>query len=162
MNRSVSSHANARRRTPARRSDLQDVPRRHSLRPARRKRALHKTGSAYFWTAAEDRLLARTMNAPYRPDATRELAQRINRSLLALEARRRVKFGRLAPAPRPWAPREDRLLGTRLDTDVAELTRRHPGVVPARRRRLGILHMQATDLTIRRLRPRPCAPLRLG
>jgi hypothetical protein len=78
------------------------------------------------------------MKEPRDHHATRELAKRLGRSQLAVENHRRARFGRVQPAPRPWTPREDRLLGTRTDEAVARLIDRHWGTVAARRRRLGI------------------------
>lgn len=90
------------------------------------------------WTKAEDRLLAQSLKEPRRRNATRELARQLGRSQAAVEMRRRKKFGRVQRTPRAWTRREERLLGTRSDTEVARLINRHLGVVHKRRHRLGI------------------------
>ena len=90
------------------------------------------------WTQAEERLLAQTLKAPRRARATRELAKQLGRSQAALETHRRAKFGRVLHAPRPWTRREERLLGTRSDKQVAQLIGCKPHVVTTRRYRLGI------------------------
>jgi len=78
------------------------------------------------------------MKGPRNRHATRELAKRLGLSQAAVEIHRRAKFGRVQRAPRAWTPREDRLLGTRRDAEVARLTGRHPATVLGRRRWLGI------------------------
>jgi len=130
-----SRHTKALTRNLPRRADVQVASRQPFRRSGNR---TAKAGSAWFWTAEEERLLAQTMKEPRDPHATRELAKRLGRSQLAVENHRRARFGRVQPAPRPWTPREDRLLGTRTDEAVARLTDRHWGTVAARRRRLGI------------------------
>ncbi len=120
------------------------LPHRPDSRVARRRRSRRsgsrrvKAGSAYFWTAEEERLLAQTMKESRNRHATRELAKRLDRSQAAVECHRRAKFGRLQRTPRAWTRREDRLLGTRTDAEVARLTSRHPSTVKKRRSRLGI------------------------
>ena len=121
-----------------------DLPRGPDAPVARRRRSRRsrshtvKARSAYFWTAEDERLLARTMKGPRNRHATRELAKRLGLSQAAVETHRRAKFGRVQRAPRAWTPREDRLLGTRRDAEVARLIGRHPATVLGRRRRLGI------------------------
>src|ERR1039457_3004175 len=107
-------------------------------RPRRSSSHMVRADSAYFWTAEEDHLLAQTMKEPRNPHATRELAKRFGRSQAAVENHRRAKFGRVQRAPRAWTPREDRLLGSRTDAEVARLTGRNRSAVTSRRHRLGI------------------------
>jgi len=52
--------------------------------------------------------------------------------------RRRHKFGRVQPVPRPWKRWEERYLGIRMDPEVARLIGRNPAAVAKHRRRLGI------------------------
>ena len=135
MKHLVSNHTKALSRKPSHRPDSQVARRRRSRRSGSRR---VKAGSAYFWTAEEERLLAQTMKESRNRHATRELAKWLDRSQVAVETHRRVKFGRLQRAPRAWTRREDRLLGTRTDAEVARLTSRHPSTVKKRRSRLGI------------------------
>ena len=58
--------------------------------------------------------------------------------MVAVENRRRLKFGRVQPTPRPWKRSEERYLGIRMDPEVARLIGRHPAVVAEHRRQLGI------------------------
>src|ERR1017187_5043056 len=126
MKHPVSRHTKALSRRLPRRPDPQ-IARRRRSHPSSSHRG--KAGSAYFWTAEEERLLAQTMKEPRNLHATRELAKRFGRSQVAVENHRRAKFGRVQRAPRAWTPREDRLFGTRTDAEVARLTHRHRGTV---------------------------------
>ena len=102
------------------------------------------------WTKAEERLLAQTLKAPRGRHAVRELAKKLGRSPVAVELHRRIKFGLVQGAPRVWTRREDRLLGTRSDKEVAQIIGCKSGVVSARRYRLGI--------TSALRKPRPWTP----
>lgn len=182
MKHRISRHTKARSRKPARRPESQVARRRRSRRSRVQTTAMIKRGRAYYWTAAEDRLLgkqpdaevarlvgraiaavarrrqeagiifrpnprwtkaedrllAQSLKEPRRRNATRELARQLGRSQAAVEMRRRKKFGRVQRTPRAWTRREERLLGTRSDAEVARLINRHLSVVHKRRHRLGI------------------------
>ena len=58
--------------------------------------------------------------------------------MVAVENRRRHKFGRVQPTPQPWKRSEESYLGIRMDPEVARLIDRHPSVVAKHRRQLGI------------------------
>ena len=90
------------------------------------------------WTEAEERLLAQAWNGPRRKSLTRDLSKKLGRSQASIEMHRRLRFGRVQRRPRPWTPREDRLLGTRMDSEVARLLDRERSTVSTRRARLGI------------------------
>ena len=112
MKQSVSRHTQALNKQLPRSPDPQVARRWRSRRSSSH---TVKARSAYFWTAEDERLLARTMKGPRNRHATRELAKRLGLSQAAVEIHRRAKFGRVQRAPRAWTPREDRLLGTRRD-----------------------------------------------
>ena len=121
---------------------MPDSPRAHRRKPASPpssppRRKVQKAGHAYFWTKEEDRLLAKALKSWQRTSG-RELARRLGRSVVAVENRRRLKFGRVQPTPRPWKRSEERYLGIRMDPEVARLIGRHPAVVAEHRRQLGI------------------------
>jgi hypothetical protein len=90
------------------------------------------------WTEAEERLMAQAWKRPRRRSFTRELSKKLGRSQAAVEIHRRLRFGRVQRRPRPWTRREERLLGTRSDKEIAKLLDRGIAVVLQRRHRLGI------------------------
>jgi hypothetical protein len=81
MEHAGSRNTKALNRTPPRKPDVQ-VARQQPFHRSGNRTA--KAGSAWFWTAEEERLLAQTMKEPRDPDATRELAKRLGRSQLAV------------------------------------------------------------------------------
>ena len=72
---------------------------------------MEERGHSYFWTKAEDRLLAKAVKEGWQHTTGRELARQLGRSVVAIENRRRYKFGRVQPTPRPWKRSEERYLG---------------------------------------------------
>jgi hypothetical protein len=103
----------------------------------RQKLGILRMPKARPWTAEEDRLLD---PAPARGSIkkwTAELAARLGRTAVAVGTRRRQIYGPRVKQRR-WSQRELRLLGTRLDREVAVMLGRRCGTVQVKRGTLGI------------------------
>jgi hypothetical protein len=88
--------------------------------------------SPLAWTPEEERLLGTVTD--------RELARRLGRTVLAVQARRVIRrIPSVLPTARHWTPREDALLGTKTDAEVGRLLGR--GATGVRRRRM-LLHIR--------------------
>ena len=90
------------------------------------------------WTPEEERLLdPAAARGPIRK-WTRQLARQLGRSVVAIRCHRRLKYGAVCSTPRRWTQRELRLLGTRLDREVAGMLGRTCGNVQVKRCSLGL------------------------
>ena len=103
--------------------------RRRSRRSRVQTTAMIKRGRAYYWTAAEDRLLGK------QPDA--EVARLVGRAMAAVTRRRQEAGIIFRPNPR-WTKAEDRLLGTVSDEVLAKKLGHSRTQIGARRCKLGI------------------------
>jgi len=79
------------------------------------------------WTRDEEALLGSISD--------RALAWKLGRTIVAVAARRHLKHIRTT---KTWRPEDDRVLGTRPDSQIARLLKRRPDNVRWRRLKLGI------------------------